>query len=325
LQPRNFYDHYTNLILVLFKPLISQLVPITLFDKLIRAMQLKSIIALSICVCLVTQAETEAVVFGPIVGIIRSTIQGAYDVIGTINADPGFHAQGGIICPNQEFEAKVVSVNALCRLEGEESNESCRQFGEKCIGMKGKWGCGNFDGEDDRGCLFRPRFSPAGTRASKIVFDDEAEHRERGDAGSQCVFGRRVGRSALGGHNTVDDGDDETGDKELGFSDENSFLATSVISEVTQYEAIYNELRNIEEEAEEQAGVSSMVLTIAVMLAKKGFTPPMPKWSCSPCKGTCNALFFFKPSWKNACKYDVCVKYLGGYKGSQSQPSCNVL
>ncbi|KAF9992210.1 hypothetical protein BGZ79_003377, partial [Entomortierella chlamydospora] len=255
-------------------------------------------------------------------------------VVGSVNAIPEIHAQqDGIVCPRNEFQAKVISVNALCQLPGDKaSDESCRLFGERCIGMRGKWGCGNFDGEENhRGCLFRPMFSPNGP-GSNIVFDNEVdEYRERGNVGNQCVFGRRVARSTRGRYNATDGGEDDDDDKDatnvdLGFSDVSGFFATSIISGVSEYNDIYDELREIEEGTEEQAIVTSaMVLKIAGMLAVKGFKLPISRWQCQGCKATCNVLFAFKSSWKNACKYDTCVKYLGKYGGSDSKPSCSII
>lgn len=285
-------------------------------------MQLKVVISLSV---LFFAVQVESLNFGVLIDTIRDTVEGANSLVGIVNAIHETHAQGGIICPREEFQAKSVAVTALCQLPGEESDESCRRFGEQCISMKGKWGCGTLDRNNKRGCMF----SVMGAYDPNVVFDDEVgHHRGRVNIGNQYLFGRRVAGTAQAEYEYAVDGRDyeEPEDEEKHVLDRNSFFADGIISGLDQYDNIYNELQKIEDGVEEEAiGVAAMVLKIVGMLAVKGFTPPLHPRMCSPCKAACSTLFFMKSSWKNVCKYDACIKFLGGYKGPEAEPSCDVL
>ncbi|KAF9582218.1 hypothetical protein BGW38_000493 [Lunasporangiospora selenospora] len=202
--------------------------------------------------------------------------------------------------------------------------DMCRVFGEDCIGLQGEWGCGAFDDEEGRrGCLFRPSH---GVSASNIIFDHEiGENRQRGNNGGQCLFGRKVARFNQGRSITTggDGNHEETSGADLGFKDISGFFLGSINNTMSQLHDTYLELDKIENGFDSEAmGTSDMVLKIVNMLR---LTPPIPRWQCQACKGTCNILFSFKPSWRDVCKHDACVKYLGGYKGTEASPSCTLI
>jgi hypothetical protein len=79
------------------------------------------------------------------------------------------------ICPDLHFKTGIVSASAHCQLfEDFEAMEECRNFGNSCISIPGRWGCGSWeleDGSGGRGCLFQPRRTPRGVILPKVIFD----------------------------------------------------------------------------------------------------------------------------------------------------------
>ncbi|KAF9200398.1 hypothetical protein BGZ49_009388 [Haplosporangium sp. Z 27] len=80
-----------------------------------------------------------------------------------------------IVCDDYKFKAKIIATSALCQLQDDlEAMQTCQNFGDDCIAIPGRWGCGKLEG-GERGCYFRPTRVPRGSKVPKIVFDDETE------------------------------------------------------------------------------------------------------------------------------------------------------
>ncbi|KAF9128319.1 hypothetical protein BGX30_014373 [Mortierella sp. GBA39] len=251
-------------------------------------------------------AQGEAFNFGKILGTTARTMNGASSLINTfINA----YKDDGIVCPGDQFKAKVLSTGALCQLENNaESIAACREFGRDCISIPGEWGCGILDEDPDRrrSCLFRPSRAPNGVKFPKILFDhDDDDINASYGSKDQYVF--KSGSSKMGA--SMEDGEYD------GASD---FYARTLVTDLERYSDIFDE-----SEVEEGQSVVLSTTAIVKALDLAGFRYPIGKAVCQVCKGVCNKIM----SGDNIdrCKYDACVKFLGGYKGTEAIPSCDLI
>ncbi|KAF9114784.1 hypothetical protein BGX30_006490, partial [Mortierella sp. GBA39] len=71
------------------------------------------------------------------------------------------------------------------------------------------------------------------------------------------------------------------------------------------------------------AGKALRLTAIVKALDLAGFRYPIGKNKCVLCQGVCNRIL----SGVNVdhWKYDACVKFLGGYKGTEDTPSCALI
>lgn len=103
---------------------------------------------------------------------------------------------------------------------------------------------------------------------------------------------------------------------EASFPDASHFNSRVAIANIEQQALIHEALEN----ADAQSNV--LVLEpILQALSVAGIRYPIGKTVCQICKGTCNKIM---PAGSvDACKYKACVGFLGGYKGTKSEPSCS--
>ncbi|KAF9128318.1 hypothetical protein BGX30_014372 [Mortierella sp. GBA39] len=273
----------------------------------------------SALVVLCLAAHGEAFNFGELLGTAASTLKGASTATNFL----GVYKQDGVVCPEVQFKAKVVSTNSLCQLvEDFESMDACRSFGSSCVSIPGQWGCGSVEtrGEPQRGCLFRPRRAPRGRTLPKIIFDfeDDDVSMEYYNDGGRCVFGGRkpVNYPPTPFHAThLDDDDDAI---LVDYSSASDFYAKTTISDLERYHDIFTENTDSKSKTPAQS-----LVAIIKALDLAGIRYPIGKNTCGFCKGVCNKIF----SGDNIerCKYDACVKFLGGYKGTEATPSCDLI
>ncbi|KAG0352139.1 hypothetical protein BGZ54_002940, partial [Gamsiella multidivaricata] len=108
---------------------------------------------------------------------VHATVNSAKGLITSI-LNPIFDESEGVMCPEPTFKAKIIAINSLCQQKfNKDAMTLCRYFGQKCIAVPGKWGCGYFDNDEknSRGCLFRPVSDYPGIPS--ITFDDEEKMR----------------------------------------------------------------------------------------------------------------------------------------------------
>lgn len=101
-------------------------------------------------------------------------------------------------------------------------------------------------------------------------------------------------------------------------ADWSDFYGEPLYAEQTRYRDIIAEMNGFKDPEP-----SLPLDQIIEWLDKAGFRYPIGKVQCSMCKGTCNRLF--SGANRKRCKYDACVKYLGGYRGPDPTPSCTAI
>ncbi|KAG0168549.1 hypothetical protein DFQ29_010100 [Apophysomyces sp. BC1021] len=70
------------------------------------------------------------------------------------------------------------------------------------------------------------------------------------------------------------------------------------------------------------AGVQVQALPVDTIRGV-GFTAVKTPNQCRACKGVCNKLLSGKAL--DTCKYDICIKLLGGVKTDEAKPSCSLV
>jgi len=253
--------------------------------------------------------QGEAFNFGKILRTTSRTMSSASSLINTFL---NVYKTDGIVCPEEQFKAKVMSTGALCQLVNDaESIASCRAFGQDCISIAGEWGCGYFDEDPDqrRSCLLRPFRTPKGVTFPKIIFDHDDDNVASYDSKDQYVF--KSGSSKMSASM-----EDEEYD---GVSD---YYARTLVTDLERYSDTFDET-NEGDEDEENRSVVLAVTAIVKALDLAGVRYPIGKTVCQVCKGICNKIM--SSVNLDRCKYDACVKFLGGYKGSDATPSCDLI
>ncbi|KAF9901326.1 hypothetical protein EC991_006253 [Linnemannia zychae] len=213
---------------------------------------------------------------------------------------------------DDKFQPTLVSVNAFCQLgKDPKANQGCKDFGNQYVKVSGKWGCGRLFEDDKPACLFRPN-PPTNRRVPRVVFFDEEE-----ECGSERRTQYPFGQRAQVPFHQVDnesfvvvDGDEI--DPEI--KDNSMFYSGTFVADLDKYAAAFQETQNVSEN-----GILA-VDVIVETLSLAGIRYPIGKRVCQLCKGTCNVVV--SAASRDACKYDACVRLLGGYKGSELTPSC---
>ncbi|KAF9578532.1 hypothetical protein BGW38_005613 [Lunasporangiospora selenospora] len=265
-------------------------------------MKISSVIAITL-VGLATQGE--AFSFGKILRTTSNTMRGVNTII---NGFLGVYRDDGIVCPDHQFQARVIGTSAYCQIENDpQARALCQNFGSDCIAIPGRWGCGRLDGDPHRACLFQPAKVPSGVKLPKIIFDDDDDFSLRGNKNQYSM-----GRSPSAPVARLED-DDYTGSSD--------FYAKTLINTLERSSDLYDE--GEEDNGEEPRSVILAVTAIVKALDMAGIRYPIGKTVCQVCKGTCNKIM----SNENVdrCKYDACVKFLGGYTGSEAKPSCTLI
>jgi hypothetical protein len=263
-------------------------------------MKVNSVVALAL---LGFATQTEAIFnFGKVLRTTANAMKSC-DII--VNNILGVYKQDNIVCPEQQFKARVIATGAFCQLENDqESIAACQSFGQDCIAIPGRWGCGRLDGDPRRGCLFQPHKAPTGRRLPKVIFDDDDD---------LSAYDRH-GRNFLNWKPSPLSLDE--------FQGTSDYYAHTLVSDLEMSTGTFDEVKE-EDEFDEPRSVALAVTAIVKALDLAGIRYPIGKTVCQVCKGTCNRIF----SGENVdrCKYDACVKFLGGFKGQEARPSCETI
>lgn len=91
-----------------------------------------------------------------------------------------------------------------------------------------------------------------------------------------------------------------------------------MVSDLERYRDIYTENLDSENKSPIQP-----LIAIVKALDLAGIRYPIGKNTCGFCKGVCNKIM--PTANLDRSKYDACVKFLGGYKGDEAAPSCNLI
>ncbi|KAF9925876.1 hypothetical protein FBU30_004432 [Linnemannia zychae] len=217
------------------------------------------------------------------------------------------YREDSITCQADHFKAKLLSTGALCQIKNDrDATDLCRKFGKECIGLSGEWGCGHLDKDPRRACLWRPSKTPSGAHFPKIIFDHEERDGTDYEDDEQCAF----------------DSESSYMDESLSsdqFHSASDFYAKTLVTDLEHYANTYEEMENEDEDRSPSLHVTAIVK--ALNLA--GIHYPIGKTVCQVCKGTCNKIM--SKENMDRCKFDTCVKFLGGYKGNESSPSCSLI
>ncbi|KAF9545248.1 hypothetical protein EC957_011121 [Mortierella hygrophila] len=111
------------------------------------------------------------------------------------------------------------------------------------------------------------------------------------------------------------DNDDAT---EIDYLSSSDFYAKTLISDLERYRNIYAENTDSKSKSPAEA-----LAAIIKALDLTGIRYPIGRNTCDFCKGVCNKIM--SSDKIERCKYDACVKFLGGYKGTEAAPSCNLI
>ncbi|KAF7727200.1 hypothetical protein EC973_007898 [Apophysomyces ossiformis] len=269
--------------------------------------------------------------FGNVLNALRGGVEGVgylvNSILGQLSAE-----ELGILeeSMNQTFKAELIAVNALCQAPYRADNtvdeyprEQCKKFGQRYIKKPGVWGCGKIAGERDFACSYHPGRPRMGVRLAQIDFVDERDNFEaRWIHGGQSFFYH--GRQKTLKETYLDDEDEifyneETDEIEPGIDNNSEYYADMLVADLQKYESTFKEATP----ESDVASVGLAVETIVQTLNLAGIRYPIGKKVCQLCKGTCNVAV--PASSRDKCKYEACVKFLGGYKGSDSRPSCRAI
>ncbi|KAF7720377.1 hypothetical protein EC973_009602 [Apophysomyces ossiformis] len=151
-----------------------------------------------------------------------------------------------------------------------------------------------------------------------VIFDDEASEYEKEWRRTRPY---QVGWRAYQRSNYSTLQDDEP---EPGYKDLNDYFGKVLIANVKRYEETYDDgFERMDAsfgDVDEQMLAGLSVDAIVKLLDKAGIRYPIGQKVCQICKGTCNRIL--SGANRDRCKYDACVKFLGGYRGNEASPSC---
>ncbi|KAI8345249.1 hypothetical protein B0O80DRAFT_285942 [Mortierella sp. GBAus27b] len=267
-------------------------------------MKVNSVVALAL---LGLVSQTEAFNFGRILRTTANTMNSASTIVNSIL---GVYKDDGIVCPEEQFKARVVATGAFCQLENDNGAiAACQNFGQDCIAIPGRWGCGRLDNDPRRSCLFQPHKAPRGHKFPKIIFDSDDDDLSAYDRHGRNFLSWKPSPLSL------------ESDEFTGTSD---YYAKTLVADLEKASGTFE--LTIDEEEDDNGEPRSVILAVTAIvkaLDLAGIRYPIGKTVCQVCKGTCNKIMSGENV--NRCKYDACVKFLGGYKGSAAQPSCSTI
>jgi hypothetical protein len=96
-----------------------------------------------------------------------------------------------------------------------------------------------------------------------------------------------------------------------------SLFAKTTIADLARYERTFEDNENPGKDKESVTASAVKALNLA------GIRYPAGKADCSRCKKICGNIF--SGDHARICKYSACVKFLGGYRGSEEEPDCDVV
>ncbi|KAF9925877.1 hypothetical protein FBU30_004433 [Linnemannia zychae] len=275
-------------------------------------MKIKSNIAIAM---VYLAAQSEAYNFGKLLGTTAHSMNGAGILVNTFLN----HFKDPVVCPENHFKSKIMSTSALCQLvDDNDALDVCRSFGSSCVSVPGRWGCGYIETKlgKQRGCFFEPRRPPSGVKLPRVKFDNDKGDRmsDHYNDGFQCIFGRRT-TSDFSSWFSPREEDSDTIDVDYhGMSD---FYAKTSVSDMWRYYETWEENSDSGSKSPTQA-----LTAIVKALDLAGIRYPVGKNTCNFCKNVCGKIM--SGDNVNRCKYDACVKFLGGYRGKDNSPSLKI-
>ncbi|KAK3838855.1 MAG: hypothetical protein J3R72DRAFT_448516 [Linnemannia gamsii] len=283
-------------------------------------MNLAAIIALLACLTLAVLVDAFKV--GDFISVFRVVVEGVGKTAHLKNTQ--FTAEQMGFQEDGDFKARLVGVTAFCQmqtLEGRhEANRICAEFGQRYYPKAaGVWSCASLKGASDEPlCLFQSasHLVPQGKQASKLAF---GRGRWPAIIPSQDRIGCRVRNPIL------DEEESEVisvvaDEIQPAFRDRAHFYSKNLIADLKKYTAAH-ERTWPDSDTETDCVGSRPVEAIIRAFELAGIRYPIGKQMCQLCKRTCNRIV---PSNSvDICKYTVCVRRLGGYKGPKSTPTCS--
>ncbi|KAF7720626.1 hypothetical protein EC973_006873, partial [Apophysomyces ossiformis] len=253
-----------------------------------------AIISLTLSLALQGEAFNYGIIFDPLLKIVNA-------IDGYI-----YYEESSVKCTMSDFKFQLIGASSLCQqVNNQMANQVCRSFGSSCIDLDGTWGCGGLDVTGERACYFSP--TVRAIDGPNIIFDDDPNgYKGEPKDIHQFPFGRKV--SQLHNQFTFRKGQPE-------YRSLSELFSKTFTSTLIRYNETYAAVGKVNA----RFGVEAFVKVLD--LAEIRY--PIGRGVCKRCKAICSSLFLGENL--NTCKYDTCVKRLGGYKGDQSFASCSEL